>query len=145
MCPKDLSWDQSLFINYLETRLSSKVAKSVDDTILCLVVKTRRVSEELQKDLSNRMIGYELSVTDQERNLGVLVDNSIKVSTEYVVEVKKENSMLGIIRNVIENKIVTIIMPLYKLMKCQHLKNLNHLKGSRVSLQASNSLWPGFA
>ena len=40
--------------------------------------------------------GSELSVMDQERDFGVLVDSSMKVSTQYVVAVKA-NSMLGII------------------------------------------------
>ena len=46
----------------------------------------------------------EQSMTDQERYLGVLVDSSMKVSTQCAVAVKKANSMLGIIKKGIENK-----------------------------------------
>ena len=49
-------------------------------------------------------MGSELSVRDQERDLGVLVDSSVKVSTQCVVAMKKGNSMLGIIKMGIENK-----------------------------------------
>ena len=39
-------------------------------------------------------------MTDQERDLGVLVDSSMKVSTQCAVEVKKVNSKLGIISSI---------------------------------------------
>ena len=57
-------------------------------------------------------MGSELSVMDQERDLGVLVDSSMKVSTQCVAAVKKANSMLGIITKEFENKTANIIMPL---------------------------------
>ena len=143
----------NLFINDMESGLSSEVAKFADDTKLFRVVKTRRDCEELQKDLSKleewaakwqmrfnvgkckvmhigaknpnfkyRLTGSELSVTDQERDLGVLVDSSMKVSTQCAAAVKKANSMLGIIRKGIENKTANIILPLYKSMVRPHLE-----------------------
>ena len=118
----------NLFINDLETGISSEVAKFADDMKLFWVVKTRRDCEELQKDLSKlgewvakwqmhfnirkckvmhigaknqnfiyQLMGSELSLMDQERDLGVLVDSSMKGSTQCAVAVKKANSMLGII------------------------------------------------
>ena len=42
----------NLFINDLETGISSEVAKFADDTKLFQVVKTRRDCEELRKNLS---------------------------------------------------------------------------------------------
>ena len=42
-------------------------------------------------------MGSELSVMDQERDLGVLVDRSMKVSTQGAAAVKKATSMLNII------------------------------------------------
>ena len=56
-------------------------------------------------------MGSELSVMDQERDLGVLVDSLMKVSTQCAVAVKKANSILGLIKKGIENKTVNIIMP----------------------------------
>lgn len=43
-------------------------------------------------------------MTDQERELGVLVDSVMKVLTQYVAAVKKANSKPGIIRKDTENK-----------------------------------------
>ena len=43
-------------------------------------------------------MGSELSMMDQERELGVLVDSSMKGLTQCVVAVKKANSRLGIIK-----------------------------------------------
>ena len=61
-------------------------------------------------------------MTDQERDLGVLVDSSMKVSTHCVMAVKKANSMLGIIKKWIENKTANIMLPLYKTLVRQHLQ-----------------------
>ena len=58
-------------------------------------------------------MGSELAVTKQERDLGIVVDSSIKMSTQRRAAVKKANSILGIIRKVIENNTDSIILPLY--------------------------------
>ena len=63
MCPRVLGLVLfNLFINDLETGISSEVAKFADDTKLFRVAKTRRDCEELQKDLSNRMDGQMANV-----------------------------------------------------------------------------------
>ena len=49
------------------------------------------------------LMGSELVVTEQERDLGVVVDSSMKMSTQCAATVKKESSILGIIRKGIEN------------------------------------------
>lgn len=40
------------------------------------------------------LMGSELSVSDQDRDLGMLVDSSTKALTHCVADVKKANSML---------------------------------------------------
>ena len=161
----------NLFINDLETGISSEVAKFADDTKLFRVVKTKRDCEELQKDLSKlgewaekwqmrfnvkkckvmhigaknqnftyRLMGSELSVTAQERDLGVLVDNSMKVSTQCAAAIRKANSMLGVIKKGVENRTANIIMPLYKSMVRPHLEYCvqfwsPHLKKDIVELE----------
>ena len=45
------------------------------------------------------LMGSELTVTGQERGLGIVVDSSMEMSTQCAATVKKANSMLGIIRN----------------------------------------------
>uniref|UniRef100_K7EZH3 Reverse transcriptase domain-containing protein n=1 Tax=Pelodiscus sinensis TaxID=13735 RepID=K7EZH3_PELSI len=49
------------------------------------------------------MMGANLATTNQERDLGVIVDSSLKTSTQSAAAVKKANRMLGIIRKGIEN------------------------------------------
>ncbi|XP_061469779.1 structural maintenance of chromosomes protein 1A-like isoform X2 [Rhineura floridana] len=59
-------------------------------------------------------MGSELAVTDQERDLGVVVDSTMKMSTQCAAAVKKANSMLAIIRKgssseyKINNKVVQL-------------------------------------
>ncbi|CAM5167759.1 unnamed protein product [Natator depressus] len=68
------------------------------------------------------MMGSKLAVTTQERDLGVIVDSSLKSSTQCAAAVKKVNRILGIIKKGINNKTENIILPLYKSMVCPHLE-----------------------
>lgn len=56
----------------------------------------------------------EAVVTDQEEDLGVVVDCSMKLWTQCVTAMKKVNFLLGIIRNDSENNTATLIMLLNK-------------------------------
>ena len=92
------------------------------------------------QNFSYQLMGSELSMTDQERDFGVLVDSLMKVSTQCAAAVKKANSMLGIIKKGIENKIANIIMALYKMLVRQHLEYCiqfwsPHLKKDIVELE----------
>ena len=85
-------------------------------------------------------MGSELPVMDQERDLGVLVDSSVKVSPQCAAAVKKANSMLGMIKKGIENKTANIIMPLYKTIVRPYLEYCvqfwsPHLKKDIVELE----------
>ena len=86
------------------------------------------------------LMGSELAVTKQERDLGVVVDSSMKMSTQCAATAKKANSMLGIIRKEIENKMASIILPLYKSMVRPHLEYCvqfwsSHLKKDIIELE----------
>lgn len=59
------------------------------------------------------------SVMDPEIALGVLVNSSMRESTQYV---KKANSVLEIISKGIDKKMANIVIPLYKLMVQPHLE-----------------------
>ena len=88
------------------------------------------------------LMGSELAETDQERDLGVVVDNSMKMSRQCVTAIKKANAMLGIIRKGIENKSASIIMPLYKSLVRPHLEYCvqfwsPHLKKDIIALEKS--------
>uniref|UniRef100_A0A8C3HZR7 Reverse transcriptase domain-containing protein n=1 Tax=Chrysemys picta bellii TaxID=8478 RepID=A0A8C3HZR7_CHRPI len=65
------------------------------------------------------MMGANLTTTNQEKDLGVIVDSSLKTSTQCAEAVKKANRMLGIIKKGIENK-ENILLPLYKSMVLPH-------------------------
>ena len=86
------------------------------------------------------LMGSELAVTDQERDLEVVVDSSMKMSTQCAAAVKKANSMLGIIRKGIKNKTASIILSLYKSMVRPDLEYCTqfwspHLKKDLVELE----------
>ncbi|CAM4622379.1 unnamed protein product [Lepidochelys kempii] len=68
-----------------------------------------------------QMMGSKLAVTTQERYRGVIVESSLKTSTQCAVTVKKVNRMLGIIKKGIDNKTEDILLPLYKSMVRPHL------------------------
>ncbi|CAM5134922.1 unnamed protein product [Natator depressus] len=86
------------------------------------------------------VMGSKLAVTTQERDLGVIVDSSLKSSTQCAAAVKKVNRMLGIIKKGIDNKTENIILPLYKSMVRPHLEYcvqmwLPHLKKDILELE----------
>ncbi|CAM4625917.1 unnamed protein product [Caretta caretta] len=68
------------------------------------------------------MMGANLTTTNQEKDLGVIVDSSLKTSTQCAAAVKKANGTLGIIKKGIENKTENILLPLYKSMVRPHLE-----------------------
>uniref|UniRef100_A0A8C3P8K5 Gypsy retrotransposon integrase-like protein 1 n=1 Tax=Chrysemys picta bellii TaxID=8478 RepID=A0A8C3P8K5_CHRPI len=51
---------------------------------------------------THNMMGANLATTNQERDLGVIVDSSLKTFTQCAVAVRKANRMLGIIKKGIE-------------------------------------------
>ena len=77
---------------------------------------------EKNQNFSYQLMGSELSVTDQKKDLGVIVDSSMKVSTQCAAAVKKTNSMLGTIKRGIVTKTANIIIPLYKPLVRPHLE-----------------------
>ncbi|CAM4607019.1 unnamed protein product [Lepidochelys olivacea] len=114
----------NLFINDLEKGVNSEVAKFADDTKLLKIVKTKADCEELTKlsewatkwqmkfnvdkckvmhigknnpNYKYNMMGANLATTNQEKDLGIIMDSSVKTSTQCAEAVKKANGMLGII------------------------------------------------
>lgn len=67
------------------------------------------------------MMGSELTVSAQERDLGATLDNSVMTSAQCAPVVKKANKMLECIRNGMENDMKNVIMPWYKLVVLPHL------------------------
>ncbi|KAG6933171.1 hypothetical protein G0U57_019969 [Chelydra serpentina] len=85
------------------------------------------------------MMGANLATTNQEKDLGVIVDSSLKTSMQCAAAVKKANRMLGIIKKGIENKMDNILLPLYKSIVRPHLEYRvqlwSHLKKDILALE----------
>ncbi|CAM4589481.1 unnamed protein product [Caretta caretta] len=69
-----------------------------------------------------KMMGSKSAVTTQEREFGVIVDSSLKSSTQRAAAVKKAKRMLGIFKKGRDNRTENIILPLYKSMVCPYLE-----------------------
>jgi hypothetical protein len=70
---------------------------------------------------SYQMNGNIISASTQMRDLGVIVDETLKPSKQCVAAVKKANRAMGMIRRTIENKSRGIILRLYKQLVRPHL------------------------
>lgn len=67
------------------------------------------------------VLGSEIGVTTEERDLGVIIATSPKTSALCAVDHKKASKMMGIIKKGIENKTKQNIMTLYKSFACLKL------------------------
>ncbi|CAM5145823.1 unnamed protein product [Natator depressus] len=86
------------------------------------------------------MMGANLATTNQEKDLGVIMDSSLKTSMQCAAAVKKANGMLGIIKKWIENKMDNTLLPLYKSVVRPHLEYCvqmwpPHLKKDTLALE----------
>ena len=68
------------------------------------------------------MGGRRLEVVDQERDLGVLISNSLKVAGECQQAYAKANEMLGLVARVIRHKDMNLMLRLYKTLVRPHLE-----------------------
>lgn len=85
---------------------------------------------------SYRLMQLELAELEGVKDLGIIVDSSLRVSPHCAKVLKKPNSLLGTIRNKTENKMVDIIMPLYRSWCCptwNTLCNSSYSISKRVS------------
>ncbi len=68
------------------------------------------------------MGGRRLEVVDQERDLGVLISNSLKVADECQQAYAKANKMLGLVARMIRHKDMNLMLRLYKTLVRPHLE-----------------------
>ncbi|CAM5145241.1 unnamed protein product [Eretmochelys imbricata] len=68
------------------------------------------------------MMWANLATSNQEKDLGVIVDSSLKTSMQCAAADKKAKGMLGIIKKGIENKTENLLLPLHKSMVRPHLE-----------------------
>uniref|UniRef100_A0A8C3IEJ8 Reverse transcriptase domain-containing protein n=1 Tax=Chrysemys picta bellii TaxID=8478 RepID=A0A8C3IEJ8_CHRPI len=65
---------------------------------------------------------HRLEVTEEEKDLGVLVDRRMTMSRQCDVAVKKANAVLGCIRRGISSRDKEVLLPLYKALVRPHLE-----------------------
>uniref|UniRef100_A0A674J903 Cytochrome P450 family 4 subfamily F member 22 n=1 Tax=Terrapene triunguis TaxID=2587831 RepID=A0A674J903_9SAUR len=81
-----------------------------------------------------KWVGPKLAVTTQERDLGVIVDSSLKTCTQCAAAVKEANRILGIIKKWIDSKAENILLPPYKSMVRPHLESFPVISGDGLLL-----------
>ncbi|CAM5148275.1 unnamed protein product [Eretmochelys imbricata] len=140
----------NLFITDLGTKSGSVLIKSADDTKLGGIANLEKDRDIIQEDLddlvnwSNRMkfnsdkckvmhlginknfsykLGmHQLEVTEEEMDLGVLVDHWMTMSHQCDMAMKKANAVLGCIRRGISIRDKEVLVPLYKALVRPHLE-----------------------
>ncbi|CAM4680127.1 unnamed protein product [Lepidochelys kempii] len=74
------------------------------------------------KNFSYKLGTHQLEVTEEEKDLGVLVDHRMTMSRQCDVAVKKVNAVLGCIRRGISSRDKEVLVPLYKALVRPHLE-----------------------
>jgi len=80
------------------------------NTDKCVVMHVGRSNSKCQYKLGDKV----LRASDKERDLGVIVDSSMKFSEQCNTAIRSANSILGLIRRTITNKNKNIVVKLYK-------------------------------
>ncbi|CAM4490787.1 unnamed protein product [Lepidochelys olivacea] len=74
------------------------------------------------KNFCYKLETHQLEVTEEEKDLGVLVDHSMTMSRQCNMAMKKANAVLGCIRRGISNRDKEVLVPLYKALVRPHLE-----------------------
>ncbi len=129
-----------IYINDLDSNLTSKIGKFADDTKMCKGIRNREVVDKLQQDLdrlslwssdwqmqfnidkcsvihigkNNSQPQYSLcnkvlKTSKKERDLGIIMDDSLKFSEQCNSFMKRANSTLVIIRRTIKKSDYSIV------------------------------------
>jgi len=134
-----------IYINDLDSKIISKLAKFADDTKLCKIIRNVADVIILQNDLdslhewatdwqmnfntdkcavmhighNNKCSQYQLGNAElksivKEKDLGIIIDNTLKFSEQCNTAVKCANRTLGLIKRTIKNRSKDVIISLYK-------------------------------
>ncbi|CAM4707266.1 unnamed protein product [Lepidochelys kempii] len=139
----------NLFITDLGPKSGRVLIKFADDTKLGGIANLEKDQEIIQEDLddlvnwsyrmkfnsekckvmhlgiNNKNFSYklgthQLEVTEEEKDLGVLVDNRMTMSRQCDMALKKANAVLGCIRRGISSRDKEVLVPLYKALVRPH-------------------------
>ena len=141
-----------LYINDLPDMVKNIVKLFADDTKLYARVNTEYQRSSLQTDINNlvkwsetwqlqfnsskckhlhlgiesgftyHMEGKEIELVNEEKDLGVIVDNKLKFQTHIASSTKKANRVLGLIRRTFTNKDKETFLCLFKSLVRPHLE-----------------------
>ena len=117
-----------IYINDIDDGITSSLLKFADDTKLLRIVGTQDHCEELQKDLHRmyrttyQLGGTEVPTATQEKDLGIIVTENLKVSEQCAKVTKTANKVLGIIKWSYEDKSMANLLPLYKARVRPHIE-----------------------
>ena len=140
-----------IFINDLDEGVRNHIRKFADDTKLFSQVSTYEDAEKLQKDLStlnewsnewsmlfnaekckcihygynnkqyDYFMGKECIETHEERDLGVIITETLDITKQCVRAANKANAMLGMINRAFKYKTKEVVLKLYKSLVRPHL------------------------
>uniref|UniRef100_A0A674KBD5 Reverse transcriptase domain-containing protein n=1 Tax=Terrapene triunguis TaxID=2587831 RepID=A0A674KBD5_9SAUR len=74
------------------------------------------------KNFSYKLGTHRLEATEEEKDLGVLIDRRMTMSRQCDMAVKKANAILGCIRQGISSRDKEVLLPLYKALVRPHLE-----------------------
>ncbi|CAM4576074.1 unnamed protein product [Caretta caretta] len=74
------------------------------------------------KNFCYKLGTHHLEVTEEEKDLGILVDHRMSMSRQCDMAVKKANAVLGCIRRGISSRYKQVLVPLYKALVRPHLE-----------------------
>jgi len=84
--------------------------------------KVMHISNRNLSSASYYMNGYKLVECQEEKDLGVLVSNNLKVGPQCNQAFQKANRMLGLLKRMIDNKTPHIMVSLYKSLVRPHVE-----------------------
>jgi ribonuclease P/MRP protein subunit RPP40 len=109
---------------------------------MCFNVEKCKVMHIGYKNVHSKyQLNYkELQVVEDEKDLGVMVDNKLKPGIQCAEAVKKANRVLGMIKRTIKGRSKEVLIPLYKALVRPHLEWCvqawwPHHKGDEILLE----------
>lgn len=97
----------NLFVHYLELGVSSVIAKFADDTKLAddklhywattWLMKFSIGNKIKNSDFKYMLLGFDVAAAEAEKHFVAVVGSLMKIMTQYLVVVKKTNSVWGLL------------------------------------------------